>query len=309
MRYLICFFFAMNLYGSACEFIVDDASYFNKDLGNIIISKSTKDTIWISNRSPVSLTNIDSDSMFVLANNTVVNYLRFSALNEAVIDSGSIKIQHISWAYPEISMQGKYSIKSYKSNRKPQFNKTLSTIGDSITWACFGRYLRCLLRDEGLEYDFVGTHTDTFGFGHEGQGGNTTTQVLNRINAIPYADAYFLLIGTNDWMEKLLPIKTISNIKEISLKLSNKNSQATIYISTLLPTKNTYIETIKTINKLLLEEKNICDHCVVLDVGGEFLKTPNWENYLTDARHPTLEGYRILAKIISSLILKQTPIQ
>jgi lysophospholipase L1-like esterase len=305
MKKFVCVLFALTVaqkfYGSSCEFVVDDISYFKQQLGDIVIDKATADTIWISNRSPVSIRNINSDYMYTLINNNTVNYLRFSALNEAVYDGNSIRVKHISWAFPEVIMKGKYLLKAYKNNRKPQYEKTLNTIGDSITWACFGRYLRCLLRDEGLEYDFIGSHTDTFGFGHDAEGGNTSTQVLQRIERISSADNYFLLIGTNDWIENLTPLQTVNNIKKIAQLLYEKNNRR-VFISTLLPTTSKNNARNMQINDLLLQSDPVCKNCIVIDVGGEFVNLTNYENLFVDGIHPTLEGYKKLSKIIARFI-------
>lgn len=301
VKYLIPLLLMINIYAGSCKLIVDDISYFKNELGNIFITKSNYETIWISLKSPVNFWHVNSDDMYVLINNTTVNYLRFNSLNGGIYDGDSVKVSHISWAFPQVGIQGKYLIKSYLSERKPHFSKTINTVGDSLTWGGYGRYLRCLMRDNGLNYDFSGSHTDTFGYRHDGEGGNTTTQVLNRINKIAPSDYYLLLIGTNDWMENLTPEESVNNIKKISSLLNAKND-GVVYISTLLPRLDKFNQRNQEINKLLLSSAVWCDKCILLDIGNSFSELPNYKAYLTDKVHPNLEGYKELSKIIVTLL-------
>jgi len=182
------------------------------------------------------------------------------------------------------------------------YGKTMDTIGDSITWMAQGKYMRCLLRDKGLFFDFVGLHQDGFGFMHDGEGGDTSVDVLNRIEKIFYADAYFLLLGTND--TGLTPQQTVQNLLQIGKALNTRNNSAPIFISTLLPTTGVYSyrnERNQLVNQLLLlnsKQKKLCENCYVLDVGGLFYATPGWERLYWDGIHPTEEGYELLTSLI-----------
>ena len=173
-------------------------------------------------------------------------------------------------------------------------------IGDSITWYGYGKYFRCLLRDKGLPYNFIGQFTDEFGFSHEGHGGDNTYDVLYKIESIANADIYFVLIGTNDFdnIENV-----VLNIKKIANKLKIKNKNSIIYISTLLPSKN-YEWNIKVrkINQLLLLESKICEYCYILDLGGEFSKY-NWEDKMMDSWHPNCQGYEIITNLIRQFLM------
>lgn len=91
-----------------------------------------------------------------------------------------------------------YEISEYSWHQQSQFDKTICTIGDSITWYAYGSYFRQCLRDAGLQYDFVGNHVDTFGYGHSAEGGDNTVQILARKQFIPLADVYHIWAGTND---------------------------------------------------------------------------------------------------------------
>ncbi len=180
------------------------------------------------------------------------------------------------------------------------FGRTLDTVGDSITWFDDGKYFRCLLRDYGLTYDFKGAHTDPFGFGHDGEGGDTTDLVLQRMTSIAVADGYFLLIGTND---QITPEKTVANIKLIAALLKNKNANSTVYISTVLPRTDDLNQRNQKINALLKKQANFCDKCVLVDLGGMFYSTPNWPNYfLPGGLHPNYKGYELMANYLTPLL-------
>ena len=201
----------------------------------------------------------------------------------------------------EIPRAGIYLVIKEATSRKKIFKKSMDTIGDSITWWSKGRFFRCLMRDNGLLYDFVGSHTDIFGFGHDGEGGNTSAEVLGRLDSIPYADSYFLLIGTND---RITAQKTIDHIVEIAKKLGAKHNSS-VYISTLLPRADKYNQRNQEINEMLISYGVICSKCHVIDLGGAFYALPNWQSYLADGLHPSLKGYIVLAKLVAKYINDQ----
>ena len=77
----------------------------------------------------------------------------------------------------------------------------LCMIGDSVTWAGEGDFFRHFLLREIPELAFIGTHTAALGYSHAGEGGNTTSQILDRIQdpiRVPDAPYYHLLAGIND---------------------------------------------------------------------------------------------------------------
>ncbi len=188
------------------------------------------------------------------------------------------------------------------TTNQSNFEKNIDTIGDSLTWQGDGQYLRCLMRDYGLAYDFIGNHSDKFSFLHDGEGGNTTQQVIQRLNSIPVADNYFVLIGINDVLQGVPLQTTLNNIKKISSALHQKNKFARIYISTLLPIIYHQNLEVQKLNALLLNANTLCDTCEVIDVGGQFYQLENWQSYLIEGIHPNLKGYNALAKIIVSYI-------
>ncbi len=177
------------------------------------------------------------------------------------------------------------------SDRAPKYHRTIDTIGDSLTWLLEGNKLRCLLDEKGIYYDFVGFNLDKYGYRHDGHGGDTSDEVINRMNIIPKSDAYFLLIGVNDISQTAQ--YSYDNINKIAQSLYEKNSLAIIYISTLLPvTKEwpNYNNRNNEVNKLLREQLN-CINCKLIDLGAYFSSLPDWNKMMLDGLHPTLQGY------------------
>ncbi|WP_160149839.1 SGNH/GDSL hydrolase family protein [Legionella beliardensis] len=276
---------------TSCQLIFDPLMTFKEDLGTIYFQKVTENTITLELASRIPPFSLDE-----LYGITDGKDLWFFRINERIPVPDPEASYLISWVEKDLPSPGIYYLASFQTNKKSEFNQTIDTIGDSLTWVRNGRFLRCLMRDQGLPYDFKGSHTDTFGFEHDGEGGDTTQDVLKRINQIPITDAYFLLIGTND---RIPPQETVNNIIQIAKGLHTKNRNAKIYISTLLPRSDDYFERNQTVNKLLLQKRPICPKCQVLDVGGAFYALADWQKLLPDRLHPSYEGYVELAKIIT----------
>lgn len=185
--------------------------------------------------------------------------------------------------------------------RPPLFNRTLDTIGDSIISSNYGQNIRCLLHDYKLQYDFSGSFIDIYGFKHDGKGGQTSSDILKRIDTIPVADSYFILIGINDIYQSYSKEVIVSNIKNIAKNLSSRNHNCIIYISTLLPVHGSHLNDVMELN-YLLNLKDFCSQCKIIDLGGYFYNLNNWESYLIDGVHPNLEGYQLIAKYLSNEI-------
>lgn len=64
--------------------------------------------------------------------------------------------------------------------------------------------------------------------GTKESGGDTTNKLLKRVNNIPNADYYILLIGTNDWKNDIET--TFSNSIKITDHLTSINTKAKYYI-------------------------------------------------------------------------------
>lgn len=185
------------------------------------------------------------------------------------------------------------------------FGKTLDIIGDSISEQAM---MRCKLRDEGMKFDFSGNNEDAYGFMHDGKGGDTTFNAIYRADNILRAEAYFLLIGTNDAIVGHHPQETISNIIAIAKKLHQKNQDAPIYISTLLPRFDNVFNNARNqrVNAMLTAlDGQLCKQCYVLDIGGWFLKVPGCNRFFWDGVHLTEEGYTLFASLFMYEINKR----
>ncbi|MGQ3889198.1 SGNH/GDSL hydrolase family protein [Legionella sp. CNM-1927-20] len=278
---------------SSCQLLIDQPIKLKSKLGAISLTAVNPHSILIQLK-PNIFTSLDD--LYGLSKDKKTWFFRITGLTP--LTSGNA-LYLVTWATKDLPPKGTYELSTYETTHKPQFKQTFDTIGDSITWGGHGQFLRCLLRDQGLPYDFEGSHVDPFGFGHDGEGGDTTQAVLARINKIPVTDAYFLLIGTND---RTLHQDTVNNIVQIANQLYAKNNKATIYISTLLPRADAYFERNQAVNKLLLQTNSICPSCKIIDVGGAFYALKDWQRYFPDKLHPNYEGYVELAKIITRFI-------
>ncbi len=202
-----------------------------------------------------------------------------------------------------------FSLNTYATNcipspEKPaQFNRTIDTIGDSITWFHQAERLRCLMLDNGLRMDFLGKFLDPYGYHHDGHGGDSTFDTLKRIHSIPKSDSYFLLVGVNDIDDTAMT--TFLNIQQIAHSLYQINNNAKIFVSTLIPIDTPLNNRNNEVNKLL-REKLSCIHCVLVDTGEMFASQPNWQSLLVDKVHPTAQGYELIANYLVTIINKNS---
>ncbi|WP_458627080.1 SGNH/GDSL hydrolase family protein [Winogradskyella sp. PC D3.3] len=182
-------------------------------------------------------------------------------------------------------------------------NISLCTIGDSQTWWSNAQNLRKFINQSYPNLIFIGSNTDVFGYGHEGEGGNNTNQLIKRINRIPKADYYTLLIGTNDWKNDIET--TFLNIVAVTESLTKINANAKILYLTPIPTVNKERDFFNTSlkEKLLIKFKEN-ENIVVLDLGNEMRKNEDWEsNYLSsDGLHQSPEGVRFMSNLIAEKI-------
>lgn len=263
------------------------------DVGNTIPG-------WIefAGRSEDNLFNIDT--LYKMENEKGSAFFRFSEKN---FINGSMYLGKLAWVgNKEIITKGRFRF-SAVSVRKEPIGKTLTMVGDSITWWSNGRYLRCLLSKQMTDTNFVGPHTDTFGFGHAGEGGNNTFEILARLNAIQPSDYYFVLAGTNDWA-LATPEQSFENIKKIAETLSNKGG--TVIVSTTLPRLDNNDSRNQSLNKLLLSWGGIGCQCRVIDLYSEFSKVQDRNSmYWDEGIHPTLVGYKHIADILAPRLQKE----
>lgn len=297
------FLFVMTSFANtSCNLLINAPNYYEGTLGQINFTYFDSVQIWLNS----SMGNLASDFNFNQDYEVVTSmgsyYFRTNGTAYSPTGTNQTYIYDIAWAFNMVPPSiGTYTVNYYNSTQKPIFGRYLATIGDSITHWEYGRYMRCLARDAGIMYDFKGEFTDVFGFGHEGEGGDTTTDVLNRMSNIVVADTYFVLIGTNDYAT-LTPAQTVANIELIALGLKAKNSCAKVYISTLLPRNDTNNSNVQAINALLMSSSSFCSNCFIIDVGSQFLSLPNWQSLLMDTIHPNYNGYVALGSILNNLI-------
>lgn len=287
-------------YATSCELILNQYTSVKAYLGSISIASSTSNSIWLSAVNGDKTAEFNRDDLFEFSNLYGSRYFRLNG--EAYNHNGNYQtfLYEGAWAFGSIAPAGTYTVTAHNSTIKPVFGRTIDTVGDSITWWTYGRFLRCLMRDDGLKYDFSGSHTDIFGFKHDGEGGNKTVDVLDRMSNIPVSDAYFVLVGTNDRID---PVYTFENIVTISDQLKSKNSCAKIYISTLLPRNDEYNTRNQYVNELLREKTDWCAGCTLIDLGGYFYEKPNWTSYLmADNLHPNYAGYELISAYLASNI-------
>ncbi len=298
---LFLFIFTTITHATSCTFDMSGVVSTSHELGVIDVEYIQSESLQIA---AVDENNqrlgYSSDLLYQIRNEQGSGFFR----SNQILYGQSTLFNRVIWAFDQYPKSiGKYHLISYQMKRTPIFKRSFVTIGDSLTWMYEGRYLRCLLRDQGLEYDFLGTHTDSFGFAHEGAGGETSKNVLDRIDSIPPADAYFLLIGTNDWAYS--PQSTVDNIKQIANKLQDKKKDVVIYVSTLLPAEDYtgHQEHNDAVNAILRKNKFVCGKCKLIDVGASFQALPDgWQTKLIDGLHPNYKGYVALAKIIASYV-------
>jgi lysophospholipase L1-like esterase len=290
--FVILFLFCVTANSSSSCFLPSNTPMnLTKDMGYVNFIKMDSDNIYL-NKSDV--VKFDFNHLYKISVNG--KFWMFRG-NYYVYENKMDGISGITWAENAVPVSsGVYKVEEYESPRPEVYGKTMVTIGDSITWSQYGRYLRCLLIDNDIGYDFIGTKTDTFGFKHEGAGGNNSQDVLNRIEKIPTSDSYFILLGTNDI--NFTPEQTVSNLAEIVKKLKIKNNNSVIYISTLLPRKGKPNDRNLMVNDLL-KQKKLPNNVFVLDTAESFYKKGNWEAYfLKDALHPNYAGYELLTSVI-----------
>ncbi|HZY79189.1 MAG TPA: SGNH/GDSL hydrolase family protein [Cyclobacteriaceae bacterium] len=178
---------------------------------------------------------------------------------------------------------------------------SVCTIGDSQTWLFDGENYRYKWSELNHDFRFIGNRTDYWGFGHEGEGGNTSADVIARMQRFKPADIYVLLIGTNDRSQNLSMNRSVENIETITNHLYSVNPSARVYVLTIPPC----VEALRDrqnrrINELL--KAKTWKNTTVLDVETLFRSQSNWTEYFSDGLHPNEEGYRLLTGFLNEKI-------
>lgn len=203
----------------------------------------------------------------------------------------------VNWANGVIPAPGTWDISVVEKDIEQDGHTTVVTIGDSNTWYLHAQTLRARIQQHRPGFAFIGSRTDSYGYGHDAEGGDDTTDVLARMDTIPAADAYLMNIGTND---RTAPGDTVDNIKTITAALLAKQDNVTVYLCTIIPRADSFDAKNQDINQELREWAQTQPSIRLVDIDSEFRALPDWESYLLpDLVHPTDEGYVELARIIA----------
>lgn len=176
-------------------------------------------------------------------------------------------------------------------------------VGDSIT--ARGVYWRSYMADtRGAEWSYIGNFTDDGGYRHDGVGGNTSRDVLNRVQTIQGCDIVLLLIGGNDLMSWVPASTIVANIQMIADTLSATG--ATVYIQTVLPAniKKYRVEANLLIANLNSRIKTQIIGYTILDTWSAFTQSGKDPEllFLEDGIHLTRIGYSVLANYVRSAV-------
>ncbi len=219
--------------------------------------------------------------------------------------------------YPETEGKMYFDVVSVPLIQKGSVS--ITTVGDSITWAHYGQYYRYKLWQLNTNYRFIGSRTDIFGFGHEGEGGDVTPYVLKRMDDIvPNSQNYILLIGANDIkLDSFSFEKTFNNIVTIVNKLKDKNRYCRIFVCTILPCNS---EIFVNKNKMTIDDYNqkvnvllrkkyssgSVKRVTLINTEKLFRSKKNYLDLLFwDGLHPNHIGYGLLAQEVHKYIDKQ----
>lgn len=251
-------------------------------------------------RLPISLGDVsrsgspfDFDYLYELKSGDRVSRFRFS---DDFFSNGRTYLGGIAWEGGYRSLPaGVYSV--HRLEVEPRLARvSMTIIGDSITWWSYGRNFRCLLSKHLPGVGFIGPHTDPFGHGHAGEGGNKTIDILKRLDQIDGADFYLLMAGTNDWAV-LSAEQTVGNLKEISARLGEKGGR--VLIATLLPRFDKHFDRNSKVNQLLREWGGSGCNCFIVDYEADFLSVPEAKSLFWDeGLHPSLDGYMAIVDIL-----------
>jgi len=191
---------------------------------------------------------------------------------------------------------------------------TVCMVGDSVVNN--GGYWRDYMV-QAKPFQYLGNYQDDYTYRHDGVGGDTTQDVLNRIDGyidkdgnpvppIPVCDITILHVGGNDLAKfKLWPADIAVNVRTIADKLAARGT--TVYIGTILPCNNCgdlrlvanqYIAaTNYHIKNAVSGVYTVLDHWKAITSSG----LPASELYI-DRYHPSDVGYRVLAEYDLSII-------
>lgn len=188
----------------------------------------------------------------------------------------------------------------------------LCMIGDSITWAGEGDYWRQFLIEQLPTLGFVGTHTAVLGYSHAGEGGNSTYQVLARLQDIPDCAHYHLLIGTNDGagkdeaQQQAMAQGCADRTVKIVQGLLQKPSCQKVFLGSILPCQTdnpARDQTNSKANAILRPQISTLfpdGRVVWVEYEQPIRAIRNWGPIIL--LHPTQTGYRLIATILAQTL-------
>jgi len=166
-------------------------------------------------------------------------------------------------------------------------------VGDSVIKR--GGYWRNHMA-QYIPFQYAGNYADDYTYLHDGVGGDTSKDVLDRIGTIPVCDITILHVGGNDLAKReRWPAAIASNVRLIADKLAERGS--VVYVGTILPCNGCgtdvnliIVATNELIKTALSGIHTVVDHWRAITKSG----LPAWQLYV-DAFHPSNTGYRVLA--------------
>jgi lysophospholipase L1-like esterase len=267
-------------------FVLEYTPVFGTSLGNITLLTAAIAGVTLTGDYTAT---IDSQHLYSL-NDT---YWFFTG--SVTYDSGTNQttLNYCSFTNNSVPAIGTYALKEYNYEALPVYNRTLSMIGDSITWAFLYREI---LREAGLRYDFTGPNIDVYGFRHHGISGMTTdTFIQDQLPYIAIADSYLIMLGVNDVHSAQTPQQTVANILQIINYIRAKFGNPIIYVSTILKTA-TYLYPHYLADQVnsLLRITVFPDRVTLIDTEAAMPDLTTWQTYLIDGIHPNQLGYESL---------------
>ena len=212
-----------------------------------------------------------------------------------------------------------------ESLRRSQLH--LCMVGDSVSWAEDGDYFRRELLELLPQLAFAGSHSALLGYAHAGEGGDSTVQLLRRLDdpeRVPPAAYYHLLIGINDCsaaksddQSPRTAMETAARIIEIVERLLKKQCTCKVFVGSLLPSPFDMLTGESTVRertgalvneylRKLLPEHPERRRIVWIEyeqpLRRELAEWKKPENLR--GAHPTAQGYKRLA-VIAAPVLKE----
>jgi lysophospholipase L1-like esterase len=247
--------------------------------------------------------NLDSfnfDGCYKIVSDSHPYYFHFGWME---FKNATTIFSNVKWLGERHPPNGKYQILTVDLKLKQHGSISICTIGDSQTWWNEANNLRLYLNDEYPELYFTGSRVDINGYPHEGEGGNHTNQVLARIEYIPEASYYTLLLGTNDWQQSA--DSAVNNIIDICKRLLEKYPSCKVLYLTPIPTTNQPRDKFNLrLQDTLVGRLSTNKKILIVDTGGKMRQDSAWQTkYISDdGLHQSAMGTHFMAQIIADAI-------